>query len=231
MKSLLKEYREPLKKYWTELKKQWEAINVKSENLGHLNAFMAITEKKDWLYLESMNKTDVSETLWGIVDGVKNGWIGQRILETGMGLFPITAEIQDAQFAYREFSRGHISDGFVHVWFFLLDTVLDVAAVAAAVLTVPAAGAGWAAVEAGAIWLRGALKQGAKWVAKKAIKWLKFEKIQWFVRVIGESEKFQKHMTPWLSGIRGKALRLPSGDLVNAGIDLPRSDSIKLDQL
>jgi len=231
MKSLLKEYREPLKKYWAELKKQWEAINVKSENLGHLNAFMAITEKKDWLYLESMNKTDVSETLWGIVDGVKNGWIGQRIFETGMGVLPITAEIQDIQFAYREFSRGHIGDGFVHVGFFFLDTVLDVASLAAGVATAPAAWAGWVAVWAGAIGIRGALKQGAKWVAKKAIKWLKFEKIQWFVRVIGESEKFQKHMTPWLSGIRGKALRLPSGDLVNAGIDLPRSDSIKLDQL
>lgn len=231
MKSLLREYREPLKKYWAELKKEWTAINIKSENLGHLNAFMAITEKKDWLYLESMNKTDVSETLWGIVDGVKNGGIGQRILETGMGLLPITSEIQDAQFAYREFSRGHIGDGFVHVGFFILDTVLDVASLAAGVVTAPAAGAGWVAVGAGAIGIRGALKQGAKWVAKKAIKWLKFEKIQWFVRVIGESEKFQKHMTPWLSGIRGKALRLPSGDLINAGIDLPRSDSIKIDQL
>lgn len=230
-KWLLKEYREPLKKYWAELKKQWEAINIKSESLGHLNAFMAIREKKDWLHLESMNKTDVSETLWGIVDGVKNGWIGQRILETGMGLLPVTAEIQDAQFAYREFSRWHIADGFVHVWFFFLDTVLDVAAAAAAVVTAPAAGAGWAAVEAGAIWLRGALKQGAKWVAKKAIKGLKFEKIQWFVRTIGEAEKFQKHMTPWLSGIRGKALRLPSWDLVNAAIDLPRSESINIDKL
>jgi CRISPR/Cas system-associated endonuclease Cas3-HD len=230
-KSLLKEYKEPLKEYWAELKKQWEAINIKSENLGHLNAFMAITEKEDWLYLESMNKTDVSETLWGIVDGVKNGWIGQRILETGMWLLPITSEIQDIQFAYREFSRGHIGDGFVHVWFFFLDTILDVASVAAGVVTAPAAGAGWVAVWAGAIGIRGALKQGAKWVAKKAIKWLKFEKIQWFVRVIGESEKFQKYMTPWLSGIRGKALRLPSGDLVNAGIDLPRSDSIKIDEL
>jgi len=230
-KSLIKEYREPLKKYWAELKKQWEAVNIKSENLGHLNAFMSITEKTDWLHLESMNKTDVSETLWGIVDGVKNGWIGKRILETGMGLLPVTAEIQDAQFAYREFSRWHIGAGFVHVWFFFLDTILDIGAAAAAVVTAPAAGAGWAVVEAGAIWLRWALKQGAKWVAKKAVKGLKFEKIQWFVRTIGEAEKFQKHMTPWLSGIRGKALRLPSGDLVNAAIDLPRSESVNIDKL
>lgn len=230
-KSLLKEYKEPLKAYWAILKTQWEAINIKSENLGHLNAFMAITEKSDGLYLESMDKNDVNETLWWIVDGVKNGWIGHRILETGMWLLPVTAEIQDAQYAYREFSRGHIGDGFVHVGFLALDTVLDVSALAAGILTAPAAWAGWVAVEAWAIGLRWAIKWWAKWVAKKAIKWLKFEKMQWFVRVLGESEKFKKHIIPWLWGVRWKALRLPSGDLVNFAIDMPRSESVNIESL
>lgn len=99
---------------------------------------MAIKEKNDGLYLESMDKNDVSETLWGIVDGVKNGGIGHRIIETGMSVAPVLAEIQDAQYAYREFSRGHIGDGFVHVGFLALDTVLDIAALAAGVLTIPA---------------------------------------------------------------------------------------------
>lgn len=62
-----------------------------------------------------MSDEDVSHTLWGITDGARDSSALWRISKVGLGLLPVTSEVQDLVNAYNSFNRGHIRDAGIHL--------------------------------------------------------------------------------------------------------------------